>query len=42
MGDRVVVTRAQVTAAQAMVRRWEKTGRPVRESVRKIAEARRG
>lgn len=37
----VVVTRAQVHAARAMVRRWEATGRPVRESVRKIAEARR-
>lgn len=37
----VPVTRAQVMAARAMVRRWQDTGRPVRLAVRKIAEARR-
>lgn len=41
MTTRVRVTRAQKIAAQALVKRWEATGRPVRESVRKIANAER-
>lgn len=36
----VIVTRAQVHAARAMVRRWMATGRPVRPSVLRIANAR--
>ena len=36
----VVVTRAQVHAARAMVRRWVATGRPVRPAVLQIANAR--
>ena len=41
MAKTVRVSRAQKIAAQAMVKRWEDTGRPVREAVRKIANAER-
>jgi hypothetical protein len=41
MARRVVVTRAQKIAAQAMVERLEATGRPVPDAVRKIANAER-
>lgn len=39
MTKKVVVTSAQRSAAQAMVRRSAITGRPVSRSVQKIAEA---
>ena len=39
MGKIVYVTRAEVLAAQWTVERAAKTGQPVSEAVRKIAEA---